>query len=131
MTIGKLIFVWFVLALLGVGIVGGILTSYLPESNQAFANQVADGGILAALYAGLFVLILGMGMCLAYYRHWRHDGIVSTTHHWPALRQTTLVAIGVTALVALQGFGVLSWLDGILLAISLILVELSFRVKTT
>ena len=128
-AISRLTFLWFVLGLLGIGIVGGIITSYLPARLEAYASPAADGPIFAALYAGVFVAILGLAMCGSYYLHWRHAGAVTSHTHWGALRQTTLLAVGITTLLALQGFGVLSWLDGTLLIIALGLVELSFRVK--
>lgn len=131
MASGRALFGWLVTTLLGLGVTGAIMTSYLPARDGAFSTQTADGSIFTALYAAVFLLLLGLGMCLAWYLQSRSLTGQTIAGNWRALRQSTLVAIGLTILLALRGFDVLSWLDAGLLVTALVLVELSFHVKST
>jgi hypothetical protein len=129
MKLQQTLYGWFVLTLIGVGVVGAIQTSYLPAADNRYSNPVIDQGVILSLYAGYFILAFGLASLIGYgWRSWRGRGLVS----WPRLvilRQASLVAIGVTAILALLGYEVFTWWDAILLVVALGLVELSFRVK--
>lgn len=48
---------------------------------------------------------------------------------WSSLRQSLLVAVGITAILALQQFRILDWLIGSSIVIVVILLELFFQTK--
>ncbi len=125
------LFAWFVLHVIGLAVIVSIVTSFLPQPIDGYTGQIADSLTFAALYAGVFSYVLSSTILLGYgWRWWRHR-TVYPTDHWPVSRQATLGAIGATAIVALQGFQVLTVWDGVLLIVALFLVEISFHVKTT
>ena len=126
-----LTFTWLVVALLGFGVVGAVVSSYLPTAQSGVDAPVADTLTLAALYSGLFLFLLGFGVLGGYGWRWRRDHTLYPANHWPVLRQASLTSLGATVLLALQGFKVLTWWDGALLIVALILIELSFQVRPT
>ncbi len=129
MKLGRILYSWLVVTLIGVGVVGAIVTSYLPRSNQQYSNAVADGMVFASLYAGIFLIVLGLAVICGYsWRSWREKGMYPIAG-LEVIRQASLLAVGVTAILALRGYRVFSWWDVILLVVALALVELSFRVK--
>ena len=129
MKMSQITFTWLVIGLLGFGVFGAITTSYLPTSQVGIEAPVADGFILASLYAGLFLFLLGASVLAGYGWRWRRDQTIYPSHHWPILRQSSLIALAGTFLLALSGYQVLTWWDGVLLLVALILIELSFQVR--
>ena len=125
----SILFSWFVLSLIGLGMIVAIITSYLPKNDPNLTNQVADAFVFVALYAGVFLFSLGLMIFAGYGLRWLRLRAVYPAWHWPVFRQASLIAIGLTALLALRGVAVLSWWDASLLIVALILVELSFRVR--
>jgi hypothetical protein len=131
MKLGRTLYSWLVVALIGFGVVGAIETSYLPQANDQYANPVADGLVFASLYAGMFLFILGLGVVAGYGWRWMKDKGMYPVSRWEIIRQASLAALGVVAIFALRGYHVFSWWDAILLVVALVLVEFSFRVKRT
>lgn len=131
MKLGRVLYGWFVVMLVGIGTVGAVITSYLPQANQPYTNQVADSFVFASLYAGIFLIVLGLATIVGYtFRRLRSDGLHMLSN-WEVVRQGSLASIGVTAVAILRGYHVFSWWDATLLAAALVLVELSFHVKQT
>jgi hypothetical protein len=129
MKLSSLTFSWLVIALLGFGTLGAVVISYLPAATPGFDAPVADGLVLTALYAGIFLFVLGCGALAGYGLRWRRYQTIYLAHHAAVIRQASLAATGATALMALQGLNVLTWWDGTLLIVALILIELSFQVR--
>lgn len=125
----KVLFGWLVCCLVGFGVVGAIQTSFLPESNPDYSNQVADNLVFMSLFAGFFLFLLGLGVLLGYGGRWAFYRGMYPISRWEVVRQASLAAIGLTALLALRGYNVFTWWDAVLLVVALLLVEFSFRVK--
>lgn len=131
MTMSQRVFGWLTLTLLGLGVVGAIITSYLPVELASSSRPIADTEVLVTLYAGLFGFVLGSGVLIGYLVRFQTQKTVYLTDHWPVFRQAVLISIAIVTALALQGMRVLSWWDGILLIVALALVELSFRARIT
>lgn len=129
MKFTSILFTWLVFLLLGVATIVAVVTSYLPSNQSNYTTQIADDMVFTGLYAGVFIAVLGLSGLIGYGLRWLSVRRVTGRDYWPIARHAVLVAILATSLLALQGFRVLSWWDGILLVVALILVELSFRVK--
>lgn len=127
----KLIFSWLVVTLLGFGIIGAVVLSTVPRPIEGVDVTAADGLTFAALYAGLFLFVLGLVVLIGYEWRWQVRQTIYPADHWQVLRQAALVALGSTFLMVLKGLHVLTWWDGALLVIALALIELSFRVRPT
>lgn len=130
MKLSQLTFSWLVVMLLGFGAFGAVVTSYLPNAREGYDASVADRFAFAALYAGIFLFFLGLAALAGYGLRWQRFQRIYPSHHSAVVRQASLVALGLTLLAMLQGSDVLSWWDGILLIVALILIELSFQVRT-
>jgi len=131
MTMSQRTFGWLTLMLLGVGTVGAITSSYLPVALPGSTRPIADSSIMITLYVGLFAFVLGLGVLTGYLVRYQAQKTIFSTDHWPVFRQASLISIAIVAAFVLQGMRVLSWWDGILLVIALVLVELSFRARIT
>lgn len=125
----QILYGWLVLALVGVGVVGAVVTNYLPEAGGGFSNQVADGLVFSSLYAGIFLIVLGLAAIVDYIVRWTTVRSMYPIARWEVVRQASLFAVGVTSVLALRGYHVFSWWDAALLGAALVLVELSFHVK--
>lgn len=131
MILARRLYSWFVLHVIGLAVVVSILTSFLPKPVVDRSGQIADNLTFAALYAGVFLYLLSMSVLVGYMLRWLRDRMIYPTDHWPISRHAALIAIGGTALLALQGVQVLSVWDSILLIVALCLVEISFHVKSS
>lgn len=130
MILAHRLYYWTVVMLIGFGTIGIISCSYLPDRLEGYTQPVADQTVWAAFYAGIFLCLLGFSNLVGYGIRWLPKHALSTPLHSHILRQSTLIAVGLTVLVILQGYQVLSWWDSLLLIIALLLVELSFQTRS-
>ena len=130
MKLTQLTFSWLVLTLIGFGTYGAVISSYVPTAQTGFDAPVADNLVFGALYSGFFLFVLGATALAGYAIRYRRYQTIYPTHHTPVVRQASLIALAATCLLILAGSGVLTWWDGVLLIFALILIELSFQVRT-
>ena len=85
---------------------------------------------LAAFYGSLFFGLVGTLTLIGYYgRVLASRGEVIYANIGVSFRQAVLIAFAVVALLILQSFRLLTWWDGGLLVVAIMLLELYFRAK--
>lgn len=131
MTLRARIFSYLTLTLLSLGVLGAIISSYLPTQIVGSTRPIATNSIFFVLYTSFFGFFLGIGSLMGYAFRYSSQKTIYPSEHWPVFRQATLIAVGLVAALILQGMRVLTWWDGVLLIIALGLVELSFRTRPT
>lgn len=91
----------------------------------------ADRFVFIALYASLFLFILGVLTFAGFgIRILLSNREVIYNHFTPSLRQGTLVAFTLIGLLFLQSLRVLSVIDAGAFVLAILLLELFFRAKT-
>lgn len=79
-------------------------------------------------YISLFMFLMGLSTLVLFFiqRWWHHNDVVFSAVK-NALRQGLLFSSFVIALLMLSSMQLLTWWDGIILAISFILIEIFFK----
>ena len=90
----------------------------------------ADTLIFVALYASLFLFIMGLASFIGFgIRVLLSNREVVYAHFSPSVRQGTLLALALTGLLFLQSLRVLSAIDAGAFLLAIGLIELFFRAK--
>lgn len=122
-------YAWFTLMLVGLGMAGAMMASYLPLAMSDRAETVISPWSQLVLYLGFFFFFWGLGVLIGYLVRWLKERIIYPSDHRTVNRQAVLLALGLTTLMVLLGMNVLTWWDGLLLVIALTLVEISFHTR--
>lgn len=120
---------WFTLTLIGLGMAGAMMVTYLPVSVSNRSESVISGFSSVILYLGFFFFFYGLSVLVGYFVRWLKERIIYPADHRTVNRQAGLLALGLTTLFVLLGMDVLTWWDGLLLIIALTLVEISFHTR--
>ena len=122
MKLKKNLFSIFTLTLLSFGAWMTILFNVDPAK--------ADTFILVALYASLFLFIMGILTFIGFWgRVLFSNREIIYSHLTPALRQATLAAFTCVGLLFLQSLRVLSAVDAGAFILAILLLEMFFRAK--
>lgn len=81
-------------------------------------------------YVSLFFFVMGVSaLFLFLYRKWWTHNEVIFSNVKTSIRQGFLFSAFVCSILALSSMGLLTWWDGLILAISFVLIELFFKVR--
>jgi len=122
MKLKQALFSLFAITLLAFG--GWVTILFNVDPNRA------DNFIFAALYASLFLFIMGILSFIGFgIRILLSNREVIYAHLAPSVRQATLVAFALVGLLFLQSLRVLSVIDAGAFILAVLLIELFFRAK--
>lgn len=124
MNIKTNLFIIFSITLLALGVWLMILFNINPK-NADWLEKLAFFGSLLLLLSGTLTFII------FYFRIWFSNKEVIYSYLPIAIRHSVLISFIAVSLLFLNALDVLTWWDGIILVVVIILIELFFQTKRT